>query len=302
MSETASGLSPSQKNPSLPLGHYSVITSVTFVSPLNASEGRQNRYIVTSDRDEKIRVSRWPHAYDITAYCLGHSQFISCVSPVQNSELNLDLLVSGGGDSKIFGWDYTSGRVLFQSDITKFVQVSSLTKQLQTNFQSVGLVPSNLLYFEAHNLLVLSVEFCDALFYFNVAKNQDNLTLTFVKQQNIPLIPIKMMKDGDRLWIAGISNPQNDSNSVHGDQSIQVLRFSEQNKQFETDNEVSHKIISVSNLDENHQFNSTQLKKTFVSNLLEENLRKHTNRRGGNPHSGSASLEGEPAFKKIITE
>lgn len=34
-----------------------------------------NKFILTSDRDEKIRVSHFPLSDDIQAFCLGHTEY-----------------------------------------------------------------------------------------------------------------------------------------------------------------------------------------------------------------------------------
>lgn len=39
-----------------------------------------DRFIVTADRDEKIRVSCLPNAYNIACYCLGHREFGNTLS------------------------------------------------------------------------------------------------------------------------------------------------------------------------------------------------------------------------------
>lgn len=38
-----------------------------------------DRYIITADRDEKIRVSMYPRAYIIHSYCLGHTQYARAI-------------------------------------------------------------------------------------------------------------------------------------------------------------------------------------------------------------------------------
>lgn len=86
------------------LGHVSILTDIVSVS----LSGRN--YILTADRDEHIRVSRGiPQAHIIEQYCLGHTSFISklCV-PTWAPEI----LVSGGGDSHLFLWNWVEGQVL----------------------------------------------------------------------------------------------------------------------------------------------------------------------------------------------
>jgi WD40 repeat protein len=59
------------------LGHISLITDMAL-SP--ASD-----LILTADRDEKVRVSRFPFAAEIEAYCLGHTEYASAVASCCNS-------------------------------------------------------------------------------------------------------------------------------------------------------------------------------------------------------------------------
>ena len=41
------------------------------------------KFIITCDRDEKIRVSHYPNAYNIHNFCLGHTDFVTCIGNVQ---------------------------------------------------------------------------------------------------------------------------------------------------------------------------------------------------------------------------
>lgn len=84
------------------LGHVSMLTDVAFVTfddeTLLFPEPRS--YILTSDRDEHIRVSRGPpQAHIIESYCLGHKEFVSKLCLPKPG-----ILVSGGGDDEVFVW------------------------------------------------------------------------------------------------------------------------------------------------------------------------------------------------------
>lgn len=90
--------------------HYcSIITSLEF-SP-------DGRFIVSADRDFKIRVTVFPRhplegAHEIQSFCLGHTEFVSCLSFICSQDYAQMFLISGGGDSTVRLWDYTSGHLL----------------------------------------------------------------------------------------------------------------------------------------------------------------------------------------------
>ncbi|KAI9698182.1 MAG: tRNA (guanine-N(7)-)-methyltransferase non-catalytic subunit trm82 [Candelina mexicana] len=104
------------------LGHVSMLTDIAQVSleGLDAPQGKRRSYIITSDRDEHIRVSRGqPQAYLIENYCLGHTDFVSkiCVPSWRPRTL-----ISGGGDDYLMVWDWVLGRVLQKVNLTAEVQ------------------------------------------------------------------------------------------------------------------------------------------------------------------------------------
>ena len=99
------------------LGHVSLLTDLTCLR-LDGSDspsGKRREYIITSDRDEHIRVSRSiPQAHVIEGYCQGHTEFISKICIVQTHR---QLLVSGGGDGQLLVWDWLRGTLRQRIDL-----------------------------------------------------------------------------------------------------------------------------------------------------------------------------------------
>uniref|UniRef100_A0A3P8U966 WD repeat domain 4 n=1 Tax=Amphiprion percula TaxID=161767 RepID=A0A3P8U966_AMPPE len=60
-----------QREGKLMMGHLSMLLAVTI--------SLDNKYIITADRDEKIRVSHFRSPYVIQSFCLGHQQFVSAL-------------------------------------------------------------------------------------------------------------------------------------------------------------------------------------------------------------------------------
>ncbi|KAF9770198.1 hypothetical protein IL306_012290 [Fusarium sp. DS 682] len=96
------------------LGHVSMLTALA----IGESEGR--RYILTADRDEHIRVSRYiPQAHVIEGFCFGHTEFISSMTiPASRG----DVLVTGGGDEDLFVWDWKTTKLLSKVGVLSLAQ------------------------------------------------------------------------------------------------------------------------------------------------------------------------------------
>uniref|UniRef100_A0A8D2JT26 WD repeat domain 4 n=1 Tax=Sciurus vulgaris TaxID=55149 RepID=A0A8D2JT26_SCIVU len=87
----------------LELGHLSMLA----VSP-------DDRFVLTADRDEKIRVSWAAAPHSIEAFCLGHTEFVSRILVVPSHP---ELLLSSSGDCTLRLWEYRSGRQLQCCDL-----------------------------------------------------------------------------------------------------------------------------------------------------------------------------------------
>ena len=96
------------------LGHVSLLTDLGYVSiPYPGAKPRQ--YIITSDRDEHIRVSRGiPQTHVTVGYCFGHTQFVSCMRFFGASN---HLLLSGGGDDFLILWDWLAFKIKEKIDL-----------------------------------------------------------------------------------------------------------------------------------------------------------------------------------------
>lgn len=94
-----SGLKDDQNRETFLLGHNAIILDVKL--------SLDSKYLATCDRDEKIRISNYPNCYNIESYCLGHTQFVSCITFI-----NEKLLISGSGDGSLRLWQFTQGKEL----------------------------------------------------------------------------------------------------------------------------------------------------------------------------------------------
>ncbi|EED81216.1 predicted protein [Postia placenta Mad-698-R] len=104
----------SHENPSdgeLILGHVSLLTCFLLST--------DDKYILTADRDEHIRVSWFPQGYVIERYCLGHGKYVSALHVPPFAP---DTLVSGGGDPMLKVWDWMTGRMLLDVPIMETVE------------------------------------------------------------------------------------------------------------------------------------------------------------------------------------
>uniref|UniRef100_A0A2R9BL10 WD repeat domain 4 n=1 Tax=Pan paniscus TaxID=9597 RepID=A0A2R9BL10_PANPA len=85
----------------LQLGHLSML--------LDVAVSADDRFILTADRDEKIRVSWAAAPHSIESFCLGHTEFVSRIFVVPTQP---GLLLSSSGDGTLRLWEYRSGRQL----------------------------------------------------------------------------------------------------------------------------------------------------------------------------------------------
>jgi len=175
--------------PKLLMGHFSIILDIKF--------SNDGKYLATSDRDEKIRISNYPNCYSIESFCLGHSQFVSTLAFINSSKL-----VSGGGDSFIRLWDFCTGAQIAEYNCSQDL-TSSNEKQLA--LKKVAIVESTLvvtLFFNSKSILIYlldnnifkkfkTLKDCEALDFWPLTGNHI-LILTSNKQEMIKYYQINL--------------------------------------------------------------------------------------------------------------
>ncbi|KAG0087001.1 tRNA (guanine-N(7)-)-methyltransferase non-catalytic subunit trm82 [Podila epicladia] len=82
------------------LGHVSMATDLALT--------KDNKYIITSDRDEHIRVSQYPKGHNIETYCLGHTSFVTTIRVLPGASQKY--LISGAGDATVRVWEFMKGQ------------------------------------------------------------------------------------------------------------------------------------------------------------------------------------------------
>uniref|UniRef100_A0A182JPC6 tRNA (guanine-N(7)-)-methyltransferase non-catalytic subunit wuho n=1 Tax=Anopheles christyi TaxID=43041 RepID=A0A182JPC6_9DIPT len=79
------------------LGHMSQILALAV--------SEDERFIITSDRDEKIKVSSYPDCHNIECFCLGHTEYVGGIEIISNKKF-----ISVSGDRTLRLWDVNAGK------------------------------------------------------------------------------------------------------------------------------------------------------------------------------------------------
>jgi len=82
----------SDEAPRVAFSHLAIVT--------RAAVDGQRRFLITGDKDEKVRISRADNTRVIHSFCLGHTSFVSAVVPIPSS----DLLVSTAANGCVRLW------------------------------------------------------------------------------------------------------------------------------------------------------------------------------------------------------
>ncbi|XP_069544810.1 tRNA (guanine-N(7)-)-methyltransferase non-catalytic subunit wdr4-like, partial [Brachyistius frenatus] len=152
-----------------------------------------NRFIITAERDEKIRVSHLRAPYDIQAFCLGHQQFVSALQILPGHPR---WLLSGSGDGTVKLWDYESGRQLQSRDLRQLEGTTSSEANKEKNPAVCRISSSPNGHYVAVQCNRLST-----LHFFNLDQEAEDKLLPH-SRLHLPHCPLDVTFDPQgRLWV-----------------------------------------------------------------------------------------------------
>lgn len=160
-------------------------------------------FIVTSDRDFKIRVSLYPKeplkgAHEIQGFCLGHTSFVSCMA-LFNEDYPASFLVSGGGDGTVRLWELNTTQLLDTFYVGNMV---GLLGRPNNEEREAGLVVTCISISRDGAFIAVGVESLDGVVY--LRSDLKTRKLSFLQQIELgeSFCPTSMQFDErGRLWM-----------------------------------------------------------------------------------------------------
>jgi len=120
------------------LGHVSILLDVAV----------SEKYIITADRDEKIRVSLREKPFVINNFLLGHTEFVCKIIPLNNN-----YLISSSGDGTLCFWNVDEGLQLSKCSISNTESLENSLEETKNSLRQS--VPALITYDENLNLLAV---------------------------------------------------------------------------------------------------------------------------------------------------
>lgn len=229
------------------LGHLSLL--------LDILQTNDEKFIITCDRDEKIRVSCYPNTYNIQTYCLGHKEFVNHIELLPHDD---NYLTSTSGDGLIKCWNYVMGAVCHSIDTFADINDAELKEKFTQAMDSEGVEVNTLpiVHFtvtrfnETSSLLAVAVHTCNKLLVYKLETVNYILNHKLIDKLAMERFPaaVKFYKHNLYVYdevesIVSIFKPSNDDPiSFKLDSKVKMF----ENTAFNADvNENSHDAIKV---------------------------------------------------------
>ena len=165
-------------------------------------------FVITADRDEKIRVSKFPNSYNIVSYCLGHKKFVNNVAEVPHDQ---EILISCGGDGSFIFWDYKIGKEIHNFRFKETLQendvetLQKLLKDCNVDESVIDLPVKQMQISKLNNetsIIVISFFYCKKVFIYSLkGKKNSKLTIKLLQSIDIEKEPLECLLNENRVWI-----------------------------------------------------------------------------------------------------
>ena len=179
------------------LGHVSMLLSI-----LPVTIGKKS-WILTGDRDEHIRATRYPQTFVIDRFCLGHESFVSqMLVPTWDQEQ----LISGGGDTYLLTWNWKDGIINQKTDLRDHVNKALAGRERKTESKAsreFEIGASGL--WELPNIrgILVAVEAVPALFLFKYSQDGSCLEYSSTLQLDGNLLNVAIVGgEGNRILVS----------------------------------------------------------------------------------------------------
>ncbi|KAG5366973.1 tRNA (guanine-N(7)-)-methyltransferase non-catalytic subunit TRM82 [Yarrowia sp. B02] len=164
------------------LGHVSMLTALEL-----GYDSKDRPYVISADRDEHIRISRFPAAHVIEQFCFGHQQF---VSSLLINDLDGSILFSAGGDDEIFVWDWLNGKQLQKLSLREHIENYLNEAHIYVDKKGVAtthkeITVSGLQQIQGSPYLVANVESTNALVVLKFADSKLEVVSVFPTEAHV---------------------------------------------------------------------------------------------------------------------
>lgn len=206
------------------LGHVSMLSDVLIL------EHKGKKSIITCDRDEHIRISRFPQSYVIENFLFGHREFVSSLHVPLSRK---DLLISGGGDDYLCLWKWHEGELVTKIQLRELIS-SFLTdnhlppERFLTETSPREISVSKIITFQNEGVinLLVSCEQTKAVLVFEISKDLEIKSTQTIEFSNNVLDMCYI--DAEQALITAHDSDQNQLLSKH--------TFDNTSKQFKQSN------------------------------------------------------------------
>lgn len=157
----------------------------------------KRRVIITADRDEHIRISRYPQSHVIENFCLGHTGFVASICVPEGKP---GMLISASGDGSLKVWDWEQGKCRQTIDVAN-----------QTDLEGWRIV-APMQVVESKGWVAVLVDKVPGFLVFKIKEGEDTKMegagegqeseeiLEFVRKVDLPFPPLSLSLSASKIY------------------------------------------------------------------------------------------------------